>query len=213
MRIVFSGASDITIQAVSLLIEKGYEIIIIEEDEKKVKELQEQLDCAIMQGDAANPKILQETNPKTVDFLITLTDSDPDNILCGLVGKSLEVKNIIVTVRNASYEKICLELGLENTLIPSRTIARYLLDFIETKESIELKDYIKDEAQMVKVIVEGDKIKSVEDLNLPSNARAICFYRDEKFNLILDNASLKNNDEVIILTNKEMAANLQKKTS
>lgn len=137
MRLVFTGGGVVTIQSVEFLSKKGHEIIVIENDKDKLEKLKDQIDCGLLEGDGADPEILKETNPKDVDFLITLTDSDVDNILAGLVGKSLGCKNVIVTVRNASYEKICRELGLENTVIPSRSIAHSLTRFIEENISRE----------------------------------------------------------------------------
>jgi trk system potassium uptake protein TrkA len=131
MRIVFTGGGVTAVQAVKVLSEKGHEIIIIERDKEKIEKLEDQIDCGFLEGDGADPEILEQTDPKDVDFLITLTDSDPDNILAGLVGKSMGFKNVIVTVRNVSYEKICRELGLENTIVPSRSIANSLVAFIE----------------------------------------------------------------------------------
>ncbi|MCC5832754.1 MAG: TrkA family potassium uptake protein [Chlamydiales bacterium] len=131
MRLVFTGGGVTTVQAVKVLSEKGYEIIIIEQDKEKIEKLQDQVDCGLLEGDGADPETLEQTNPKDVDYLITFTDSDPDNILAGLVGKSMGFKNVIVTVRNVSYEKICRELGLEHTIVPSRSIANSLAAFIE----------------------------------------------------------------------------------
>ncbi len=137
MRLVFTGGGIVTIQAVKVLSENGHEIIVIEQDKEKIEKLQDQIDCGFLEGDGADPEILEQTNPKDVDYLIALTDSDPDNILTGLVGKSMGFKNVIVTVRNVSYEKICRELGLENTVVPARSIANSLAAFIEEKKSKE----------------------------------------------------------------------------
>lgn len=209
MRVVFTGAEDPTVKAAKELSEKGHEVILIEENEKKIHELRAELDCGIIQGDGTNPEVLQETNPKTVDFLISLTDSDQANIITGLVGKSQGFRNVIVSVRNPLYEKICVELGLENTIMPSRTISRSLIDFVEHEYSPELEDYIKKDARLYKFVIE--KESTLVELDLPENVKGICFYRDDHFYLIHDNTHFKAKDEIILLTSKGEISNLEKK--
>lgn len=211
MRIVFTGGGNQTVQAVKLLSKKEHDIIVIEKDEKKIEQLRDQLDCSLLEGDGSNPEILQETNPQTVDFLFALTDSDPDNILTGLVGKSLGFKSVVVSVRNTLYEKVCVELGLENTIIPSRTIGNFLVDFIEFQDAPELKDYFKGEAHLFRFFIEEKSPKTVEKMALPSNSKVICFYREDKFHLISDDVNFQDQDEVIILTEKKEISNLEDK--
>jgi len=211
MRVVFVGAGDQSLQAIKTLSEHENELILIDEDEQKIEKLREKLDCGLMIGDGSDPEILKETNPKKVDFLFALSDSDQDNILTALVGKSLEIKTVVVSVRNPSYEKICLELGLENTIVPSRTIADFLIRFMEDQSSPDLKNYIKNEARLFKIVVGEKGARTVAELDLPSKAKAICYYRDGKFELTTEETKLKQDDENIILTHKKEISNLEDK--
>lgn len=211
MRIVFVGASDATLQATKQLLEKGYEVIMIEEDEKKVESLKEELDCGIIHGDGSNPEILQEANPKSSDLLFALTDSDQDNILIGLVGQSLKFKTIVVGIRNTSYEKIGLELGLENIIVPSRTIGNNLVNFVENEDAPDLKEYFKSDARLFKTVLEKECPDTVRAIGLPDNAQVICYYRDGTFKLVDDNTKLQEHDEIIILTKKKEIPELEKK--
>jgi len=209
MRIVFVGASDTALQAIERLIQKSHEVVLIEEDEKRIEQLRDRLDCGFLHGDGSNPELLQETNPKSVDSLIAMTNEDQDNIIVGLVGKSLGFKQVVVKVRNVSYEKVCNELGLEHVIVPSRTIGRSLVDLIENQDAPELKDYFKKDAALLKCVIKESQ--SVEQLDLPKNAHVICLYRDEKFRLLDGDGSLKEGDELIILTEKGEKEGLSKR--
>lgn len=209
MRIVFVGASDTALQAAERLIQKSHEVVMIEENQQRIEQLRDRLDCGFLHGDGSNPEILQETNPKSVDCLIAMTNEDQDNIIVGLVGKSLGFKQVIVSVRNVSYEKVCTELGLEHVIVPSRTIGRSLVDLVENQEAPDLKDYFKKEAALLKCMIKENQ--SVEQLNLPKNAHVICLYRDETFCLLNGDGSLKAGDELIILTEKKEKEALEKR--
>jgi trk system potassium uptake protein TrkA len=62
---------------------------------------------------------------------------------------------------------------------------------------------------MVKI---GQQTKGpVEDLDLPDEARVICFYRDEEFQLAGPETKLRVDDEAIILTHSRHLADLTKR--
>lgn len=210
MRVVFVGSVDPAIHAAKVLIDKGCEVILVEEDEKKIEQLRAILDCGLVLGDGSNPDVLLETNPKTVDFLFALTSSDQENILIGLLGRSLGFKSVVVSIHNVSYEKMCLELGLENTIIPSLTIGNFLIKFVEHEDVPDLKDYIKDEARLFKVIVNGKDPETLAGFNFPPTAKPICLYRSGKFYLISEQTHFKENDEIVILTERNEIPNLEK---
>ena len=92
MRIVMIGASETAIMTANLLLKKGHELLIIEMNKNKIEKLNDVLDCVFIEGDGTNPTILQEIDPKSADYLFCLTNSDQNNIIASLVGKSLGLK-------------------------------------------------------------------------------------------------------------------------
>jgi len=69
MRAVFIGASPATIATAKVLLSRGHEVVIIEQDKEKAESLTESLDCGILHGDGSRPAILKEADPKGSDFL------------------------------------------------------------------------------------------------------------------------------------------------
>lgn len=211
MRIVFVGACERVLYAAKELREKGYEIIIIEKDEEKVKTLSEEIDCGWIRGDGSNPEILQETKPESVDFLFGFTDTDQTNILIGLLGKSLKFKEVVVIIRNTAFEKICQELGLENVFVPSQKIGNAIVGFIEKGETTEIRDYIKGDRDLFKLVIDEENTKPIKELDLPSSSEALGFYRDEQFHFVDEDSAFKKDDELILLIHKDDRKNLEKK--
>jgi trk system potassium uptake protein TrkA len=203
MRIVFVGAADITVKTAELLIGRDHEVVIIETDAARIEALSEKLDCSFLQGDGSNPAILREVGPEHSDVLFCLTDNDQANLIASLVGRSLGFKRIITKISDPEFEGICRELGLENTIIPSRTISRYLSDMVRGVDILELSTVIKDDARFFTFIAEEPDERTVSELNLPSNAKAICFYRDGRFRLSEESTKIRKGDEVVILTCSE----------
>jgi trk/ktr system potassium uptake protein len=200
MRSVFVGAGELAVETASLLIERGDEVVMIEADREKIDELSEKLDCSFLQGDGSKPQLLEEVNPKKTDYLFCLTDNDQHNIIAALVGRSLGFDHVIVQIHDTDFLPICRELGLQNTIVPAKTIGRYLADMVAGKDILELSSFIKGEARFMLFAIDARHQGDVGELELPEGARVVCRYRDREFSLADAKTTLKKGDEVLILT-------------
>lgn len=199
MRIVFIGAGEIVVQATRMLLDRGDEVVIIEVDKDRIDSLSDDLSCSFLHGDGSNPHILKQALPEETDVLICMTDNDQANIIASVVGRSLGFKSIVTNLLDSEFEKICRELRLESTIIPSRTIARYLTDMVSGVDIFELSTAIKDDARLFCFTAGEKEAGKIENLELPEGSRAICYYRDGKFHLVDPDSTLKADDEIVIL--------------
>ncbi len=214
MRIVFVGASELTTTTARLLMDRGNEIIIIESNKNKIDELSESLDCSFLHGDGSHPQILREADPKHTDILFCLTDNDQNNIIAALVGRTLGFKRVVLNIHEWEFENICLELGLEDIIIPSRTISRYLADMAAGVDILELSTVMKGEARFYTFTVDQERAhQSIDDLELPEQARAIFFYREGQFSLTQKDTRLQEGDELVLICHSETLDQLKEKFS
>lgn len=211
MRTVFIGAGDVSVGAAKALIKKGHEVVIIETDKGKIDELSEEMDCSFLHGDGSQPKILREVNPARTDVLFCLSDSDQANVIASLVGRSLGFKRIVTSIRDPQFEGICHELGLTDTIIPSRTISRYLEDMVGGTEKIELSTVLKDEARFFTFTAKEESAVPVAELKLPDEARVVCYYRQGRFAHADEGTKLQKGDEVVVLTHSRNMPALQER--
>jgi trk system potassium uptake protein TrkA len=200
MRVVFVGASALTLMTARMLLKRGHEVVIIERKKELVEELPERFDCGIIEGDGSKPAILREADPGDTDILFCVTNSDQANIIAALVGRSLGFMRVVVKIEDPEFEHICLELGLEDTIIPTRAIGRHLADMCEGRDLLELSTMIRDEARVLSFVVHEDQEGSIADLHLPHQARVVCVYRQDKFVLPDSDLHLKAQDEVVVIT-------------
>lgn len=212
MRIVFIGTSKISVNTARSLIEEGHEVIFIERDKERIEELSDELDCGFVHGDGSSPSILEEVGPEETNVLFCMTGSDKDNIIAGLVGRSLDFDKTIIKIEDFSYEHICAELGLENVIVPTRTISRHLTDLVMERDASDLQNVLKEQARFF-TFVAGEKEENVTvaDLDLTDKAQVICYYRKDEFNLATGDTSLKEDDEVIILCHKDSVDTLRER--
>lgn len=208
MRAVFIGAGILSLTTARLLLKRGHEVVIVERDKELIAELSLELDCGFLHGDGSKPAILRVTDPEHTDTLFCLTDNDQANIIASLVGKSLGFKRVVTKIDDAEFEHICLELGLEDTIIPARTMARHLADMSEGRDPIELSTMIRDEARAYSFVVRADQAGALAALALPAQTRVICIYRKDGLILPAADTLLKVDDEVVLLTHRDSLGDL-----
>jgi trk system potassium uptake protein TrkA len=208
MKAVFVGGGVLTVNAARLLLKSGHEVVIVELDKARIEALSDELPCGYVQGDGSKPAILRETDPAHTDFLFCLTGNDQTNIIAGMVGRSLGFARVVTKIEDPEFEHICLELGLEDTIMPALTIGRYLADMLEGRDLLELSAMIRDEARVFSFVAQESDAGPVSALELPADSRVICLYRQNRFMLAEEDTALKIDDEVVVLTHRRHLAEL-----
>jgi trk system potassium uptake protein TrkA len=200
MRIVFSGASPLTIITARELIKQGHEVIIIETNKEKIDQLSEELDCSFLHGDSARPAILSQVDPKNSDILFCLTNSDQINIITSLLGRSMGFRRVITSIEDTDLVQLCRELGLEHTIVPVWTMSRHLDNMVRGLDNINLSTLLKENARFFIFTAGENDAVSIGELGLPKDARVIFYYRDNKFHFADGDTKFSKGDEIVILT-------------
>lgn len=200
MRAVFVGAGTLSVTTARRLIKRGHEVVVIDRDKARIEALSAELDCGFLHGDGSTPALLREADPKLTDVLFCLTGNDQTNILASLAGRSLGFARVVTRIDDAEFEHLSLELGLEDIVIPSRSIARYLADLFEGRDHLEIIALIKGEARVFSFVAREEDEKPIAELDLPDDSRVMFFYRDERFTLPEPETRLRRGDEVMIVT-------------
>lgn len=197
--------------AARVMLKRGHEVVIIERNRERIDALGGQFDCGFLHGDGSTPALLREADPEHTDCLFCLTGQDQTNILASLVGRSLGFARVVTKIEDPEFEHVCIELGLEDTIIPALTIGRYLADMLQGQDLLELSALVKDEARVFSFVAREADAVTVGTLDLPDESRVICLYRDGKFRLPEADTKLQQGDEVIVLTHSRNLAKLQQR--
>lgn len=211
MRTVFMGGSSLTVTTARRLLDQGQDVVIIERDKARIEAMAEELDAGFLHGDGSTPAILKEADPGQTDVLFCLTNHDQANIIASLVGRSLGFKRVVAKIEDPEFEHICIELGLDETIIPTRTVARFLSDMCEGKNPLQLSAMIKDEARVFSFVVQEADARPIEELDLPGDTRVVCLYRRERFMLPEADSTLRPGDEVVLITHSRHVEELHER--
>lgn len=202
MRLVFVGGGTLTVKTARTLVSRGHEVVIVERDKDRVEALSDELDCGILCGDGTRPAVLREAAPAEADVLLCLTGNDQVNLIASLVGRSLGFPRVVTRIEDDEFEHICIELGLEEPVIPARAIARFLADRLEGQDVLELSSVIKGDARAFLFVARDEDAVPVSELSLPERARVVHLYRDGQFKLVDADLRLQRGDEVVVITDR-----------
>lgn len=203
MRVVIVGAGSLGARTARLLVQRGYEVVVIESDTEVAQSLSESLDCGVIHGDGTRPAVLGEADPSHADALLALTGNAQTNLIASLIGRSVGFARVITRIDDEEFEHAAIELGLVDTIIPARTIGRYLADIVEGHDILELSGAIKGDARVFLFAARPEDEGTVAELELPAGARVSHLYRDGALVLGAAELRLRKGDEVVIVTHRK----------
>jgi len=108
------GASALGHDLSKKLIAKGDEVVLIERDPMRSKEMAETLDCTVINAEGTRPDALEKAEISEADAIVTCTDQDQNNIIIiiiiGLIGKSYNVPKVIIRTDDLQFQEVAKKL-------------------------------------------------------------------------------------------------------
>lgn len=164
-------------RATAKILQKQFDVKLIEIDPVKAKKLSEQLENTIViNGDGRNMDLLVEEGIRNTDVFIATTSNAETNILSCYLAKRVGVKRTIAEVENVDYIGLAADMGID-TLINKKTIAANSIHKYTMSNSADIsstRHLTQSDAQILEIIVrEGMKItrKSLMDMrDFPKDA-------------------------------------------
>jgi trk system potassium uptake protein TrkA len=110
------------------LLERGYEVTLIEKDPKRAETLTSQLGEVVMVGDGDEMAFLATTGMERAEVVVAVTGDDEDNLVaCQLAKRKFNVPKTVARVNNPANVRIFNTLGVDRAL----SATEVLLDLIE----------------------------------------------------------------------------------
>ena len=166
MRVIIVGAGEVGYNIAKFLASEEIDIVMIDRDGEKLRNISEELDIATIEGEGSDPSVFKEAGAKNADILIAVTNSDETNMIACLLGKALfNVKRRIARIRNPDYffNKELLGknyLDIDPAINPELETANAILRILEIPFATEVIEF-----EGGKVLVAGLKIPKQSKVN------------------------------------------------
>ena len=120
-KIIIVGAGEVGSFLAQKLSTEQHEVIIIEENPKKVENLSNELDALVILGNGASPSSLSKAGASSADLIIAVTEKENVNMLACYVAKNLGTKKSFARVQDESMKTEQGELKIDQMIDPSES--------------------------------------------------------------------------------------------
>jgi trk system potassium uptake protein TrkA len=157
MNIVIIGDGKVGHRLARQLSSENYNVALIDQSERKLKDSLNELDVACFVGDGMNAEVQKEADVPNADLVIACTSTDERNMLCCLLAKRLGAKQTIARVRNpVYYQQIHLfkdELKLSMAVNPELVLAGEISRVLIFPSATKVETFVKGRVELVEVSV------------------------------------------------------------
>ncbi len=149
MRIIIVGAGAVGSYLAERLSAEGQDVVVIDHDEKRVAELQDNIDALVLVGNGATERVLEHAGAAAADLLIAVSNSDGANVLSCHTATELGTKTTIARIEDPGIKEGADRLGVDFVIDPSATAAQGLADLVGAGGASEVIPFAHGELVMV----------------------------------------------------------------
>ena len=131
MYLIIVGAGAVSKQLVSIAIEQGHRVTVIEKKEDRAREVMQEFDVQVFHADIAKANVLEEADIDRADTIIATTRDDSVNLMAMVLGKEHQVKHLITLLQEAEHQTMFEKLGVKVLSDPEILVAQKLFSFID----------------------------------------------------------------------------------
>ncbi|MDR6301285.1 Trk system potassium transporter TrkA [Mesonia maritima] len=113
MKIIIAGAGEVGFHLAKLLSFESQDITLIDNNKKNLEYADTHLDIQTIKGDATSIKILNDSQVKGSDLVISVTSSETTNITVCVLAKQLGAKRTVARISNTEFLEHKSEIGFK----------------------------------------------------------------------------------------------------
>ncbi|MFH1538517.1 MAG: Trk system potassium transporter TrkA [bacterium] len=208
------GGTNIGYMLTRMLEREYIQVVMIEHDKKKAKEMSEKLSrTLVLVGDGTDANLLKNENIESADTFVAASDDEEDNIISGLLSKELGAKASTVIVERPEYVGIVQSLGIDVVISPRLLTVNYILKFVRRGNVKSVAVLEKEKVEMIEVVVaHRSEIagKKLRQANFPKGSIVGSIVRGGKIILPRGDDTVEPGDTLIVFTTVENIPKLEK---
>ncbi|MGB0882178.1 MAG: Trk system potassium transporter TrkA [Vicingaceae bacterium] len=211
--IMILGGSRIGVLTAELL-EKKYNVILIEKDRKKASQIADHLKkTLVINADGTDVQALEEENIEDMDAFISVTGNSETNIISSIVAKSHGVKKTIAGVENIDYINLSHNIGIDTLINKKMIAASNIFKFIRKGEVEEIANLHGVDGEIIEFNVKaGSKItsKPIRELKIPSSTNIAGVIRNDEGFIPFGGFQMQAGDKVVVFTHTDSIQDIEK---
>jgi trk system potassium uptake protein TrkA len=215
MKIIILGAGQVGTSVAENLVNEANDITVIDNDTRRLQELQNRLDLQTVEGNGAHPDTLRHAGAEDADLILAVTNSDEVNMAaCQIAYTLFHTPTKIARIRDAEYlshpEIFAQEaIPIDVIISPEQIVTDYIQRLIEYPSALQVLDFAGGLVQLVgmKALkggpLVGHEIRELRN-HLPGiDSRVAAIYRQDRPIPPEGNTVIEIDDEVFFIAAKQ----------
>ena len=216
-RVMIAGGGQIGFR-LSRQLEDRFDVKIIEINEKRAEWLSENLNSTlVLHGSAADESLLEGEYIDEIDVFCALTNDDENNIMAGMLAKSLGAKRVIAIVNRSSYVDLLQGNTIDIAVSPHLVTIGSILAHIRRGDVEAVHPLRGGNSEAIEIVVHGDKDTSklvgrrVSAVRWPNGCHVAAVVRDEEVFMGHQDVQLADGDHIILfVARRRVVSELEK---
>jgi trk system potassium uptake protein TrkA len=213
MFIVIIGASGIGETLIDLIRkEKRHHIVLIDKNLENCEKIVKKHDIIVINGDATQNEILEESEIQKADVLVTTTNDDSTNLMAISLAKNMGIKRFVSIMNREESIPLYMEKNVKLIKDPNELMSRQIFRAIQ-QPTIENFLNIHESSEIVRVSIDPNSIlcgKNINKIKLPKKTLILTIEREDKLYIASNEGKLISGDIVTLLTEKNQVENIIK---
>ncbi len=201
-RVMILGGGLIGLMLAKGLEERGLQVKIIEQDEKRCLEIAEKCRRVVtLRGDVAYQDILIEENVGEMDTFIAVTEDEETNIMISLLAKKMGTRRVITLINKVVYSPLVHSIGVDVVISPRLAAINKIMQFIRRGKIISVTSFPEENAEAFEAVAleTSDLVgKSLREVHFPKDAIVGAIVRESKVIIPDGSTVILPNDRVMI---------------
>ncbi len=203
-KVVIAGGGNIGFRLARLL-EKDYQVKLVERDVERARRVSERLDGTIvLNGDAQDEELLIEENIDGTDVFAAVTNSEEANVLSAMLAKRLGARKVLALVNRPSYGELMENRSIDIAVSPQTVTIGSLLAHVRKGDVVRVHSLRRGSAEALETVVHGPQERSrvvgrrIEELAMPNGASIVALVRGDRVVIAHHDTQIETEDHVIM---------------
>lgn len=207
MKVVIVGGGKVGYYLAKTLLEHGHEIELIEINKQTCASIANELDIPVICGDSTQIETLEAASLEDADAIICVSGMDEVNLItCQLAKKTFGVAKTIAKVNNPKNAIVLKELGVDNVINSTDSIASLIEREVDTSKIKELISLNHGEAVICEVTLPEKYYydgKQLMDIKLPGLFNIVSITRGNTLIIPRGQSVLRSGDKLLVISDSD----------
>ena len=217
MKIIVCGAGSVGRSIVSYLVKGNNDVIVIDNNQKRLDDLAQEFDVMPIFGSASHPSVLEKADAGKAKLLIAATDDDEVNLVtCSVAQALFGIPRKIARINSREFQNPLWatlyndkNIPVDMIISPEEEIGKYIYNMLKIPGSSEALPLINGKMHIIAFKIPADSpfikvpLLNLKQLNPDLDAEVICINRQGNIFIPYKNDILEAEDEIYVLTPTE----------